>query len=458
MKNLLKCATILLGIFAFIIGCSNPLTGNNETTTTTTITEIFVEENNEYYGGSVNFRLMKMIASNYLESMEESFDWKDAKIDNFYPIYNPATEKITYLEYKVTKYGKGKGYILVSLKEDEPNIVESSHIESKTCFELLKEKTKSDNIKVYRFSFDSYVALDKNSNSLSRGDKNGNKKVLSALGNIEFLLQKNQTNTLTRNNNLKIIDELFNEYNNRVKENGNFLDVKKTYVEEISKIKQISRGTPITHKENRTYEISWYCWYPLMRADQFGVNGYYSGCVPTSGAMIAAYWDLKKGIDVYPGTPTYESGSSGGNPYDNFRECVIKLREKLLMNNSTALNSALGNAFWWYAYDRGITPISYENHPADGIASSNASEGNLGNNNHFDKLGWALNNNWPGSLGYWEPKGGHSAPIYKLTIKVNSLNIYYNVTYSIATGWWNTYYKDIPAYSYACNDFVIMWR
>ena len=198
--KLLKNSIIILLFVLSIVSCPQ-ITINNENNTN----KISNTDNtaDEYLNGAVDFRLTNMIANNYFENMKDNYEWKDAKIEKFYPIYNPATDKITYLEYKVTEDGKNRGYILVSLKDDEPSIVESSHSETSTCYEILEKKAKTSDIKVYRFSFDSYVAVAKeNKRSIS------GKKVLAAIGNIEFRLMPTTTNN-TRNGSIILEDDIY---------------------------------------------------------------------------------------------------------------------------------------------------------------------------------------------------------------------------------------------------------
>jgi len=555
------CVILLLGA-----GCSN-----SDMLIDGEITES--ETTEEYYGGNPDFRLTRMIAENYLMENMEHYDWKGAVIGDFYPLYNPATDKITYLEYKVTKDGADRGYILVTLKDDETGVVESSHGENGTCYELLRDRAGTGEIKAYRFSFASYVAESKTAT------RAGGRKILAALGNIEYELNDaiNGGETLSRSRGaVDKYKELIRSYRDRTAENGGYLDIKKEYGEYLKKRKEDKTRTAPTHKEDKTAEIQWYwdettisnyyssvsckvggnwggiggvytirchflngtyqditfslstttninvklnrsdllriesksingymygdatikiylgtgsmiysfkssnipptgsvLWqnattrihYPLMRANQFFLSDGVTpcGCVPVAGAMIAAYWDKIKGIDMYPGTPTDQSGTSKFNPYPDFRNCVNRFRYYLGMNssNNSSWTTWLGNAFYWYGVERGLfNPCSYEIlYNIDGIAVEYPqSWGNL-DEYTYDRLIYCLSRDWPVALGYTElSKDGHSAVIYKALVKMDSYNNYYNSILSVDTGWWDPMLKDLNNVTYGLKYVTLIWR
>lgn len=247
MRKMYKLFLFCVILF-MIIGCSNGSMLND-------VNEVGNETTEEYYGGSVDFRLTRMIAENYLMENMDHYDWVGAEIGDFYPLYNPATDKITYLEYKVTKEGKDRGYILVTLKDDETGVVESSHGENGTCYELLRDRAGTSNIKGYRFSFASYVAEYKN---VSRA---GGRKILAALGNIEYELmdESGAAADITRSKRaLGKYEELIGAYKTRVEENDGYLDIKKEYREYLKKQKEDTTRTAPTHKEDKSAEIQWY--------------------------------------------------------------------------------------------------------------------------------------------------------------------------------------------------------
>lgn len=518
-----------------------------------------------------------------MENMEH-YDWEGAVIGDFYPLYNPATDKITYLEYKVTKDGADRGYILVTLKDDETGVVESSHGENGTCYELLRDRAGTGEIKAYRFSFASYVAESKTAT------RAGERKILAALGNIEYELNNATSGgeTLSRSRGAADkYEELIRSYKGRTAENGGYLDIKKEYGEYLKKQKEDTTRTAPTHKEDKTAEIQWYwdetitdtdydsiklwaspgsnsysgiggtysirCYflngtyqditfplslnaiikislnrtdlsridsiqfsgymygdvtiklyrmklnnqeqvyffnsssipynwgllwqyvptrihYPLMRARQFLLSDGVTpcGCVPVAGAMIAAYWDKMKGVDMYPGIPITECGESDINDkllywYSEFVECVNRFRYHLGMqsSNNGSLTTLLGNAFYWYGVERGLyNPCNYEIlYNIDGTAVNNAEDwGNL-DEYTYDGIMRCLNNNFPPALGYTEEDGsGHSVAIYKLKLNVDSHDNYYNSIFSVDTGWWYTMLKDLNNATYGLKYVTLIWR
>ena len=505
----------------------------------------------------------------------EHFDWEGAELGDYYPLYNPATDKITYLEYKVTKEGEDRGYVLVTLKDDETRVVESSHGNNGTCYELLRDKAGSDNIRAYRFSFASYTAEDK---SVSRAD---GRKILAALGNIEYDLMDAAGGDLKKLTRSTAVTDRYNglidSYKRRVEENNGYLDIKKEYGEYLKKQNgNMTRNSP-EHKEDKTAEISWYCnkevdtskygfytevtstntwpggyyllryyfsdgfyqdyrydltvksrvivlarndvlkieiitsqrngpyddhkfyfktgttssstmildryiayygspvvgriWaipikynYPLMRTQQFHLgSGTASGCVPTAGVIIAAYWDKMKGIDMYPGTPTAESGVDGDNQFSDFQECTHRFRDHLEMydNDNGSSTTFLGNAFYWYGVERGISnPCSYEvllN--IDGKAVENPEDYGCLDKYSYDRILSCLNNNWPVALGYTEDSGtGHCAVVYKIKVQMDSYDMYYNSILSVDTGWWDPILKDLKNVTYVLRCTTLIWR
>lgn len=538
----------------------------------------------EYYGGSPDFRLTRMIAENYLMENMEHYDWEGAVIGDFYPLYNPATDKITYLEYKVTKDGADRGYILVTLKDDETGVVESSHGENGTCYELLRDRAGTGEIKAYRFSFASYVAESKTAT------RAGERKILAALGNIEYELNGAISGGETLSRSRGAVDkyeELIRSYRDRTTENGGYLDIKKEYGEYLKKQNEDTTINPVENGE-KSAEIQWYwdetindtdydsiklwaspgsnpnsgiggtysirCYflngtyqditfplslnaivkiplnrtdlsridsiqfggymygdvtvklyrmklnnqeqfysfnsssipnywgilwqyvptrihYPLMRARQFDIGGgVMSGCTPTAGTIIAAYWDKMKGIDMYPGTPTAECGVKNILDellyfYQDFDECVRNFRQHLGMLNCQdgAFISFLGNAFYWYGVERGLSnPCSYECvRGIDGSAYDSPQTGAGLNIYSYDRLLTCLDNDWPAVIDYKEIDEYHAAVIYKTVVNVDSYNCYYNANLSIDTGWWQTettFTKDIKASTFELREIELIWR
>lgn len=80
------------------------------------------QEQTVYYENA-SLPLAKLVAETYLMEYETINEWENATLDKPYPLYNPATDVVTYLEYPVIKDGKRKGYIMVTLKEDEPRVL-----------------------------------------------------------------------------------------------------------------------------------------------------------------------------------------------------------------------------------------------------------------------------------------------------------------------------------------------
>jgi len=111
------------------------------------------------------------IAKNYLESGGLEFDptedkgWENAQLGPMaYPIYNIAfgENDPAYLEFKVIGKDKGedRGFILVSLTENDYPVVEFS-TEGNTKSERIFEKSESSDVRIFRFD-DIYMTAENN--------------------------------------------------------------------------------------------------------------------------------------------------------------------------------------------------------------------------------------------------------------------------------------------------------
>jgi len=591
-KNVKGNIIILAGLMLLaLISCSNPALVSNGDNTGLSQNKEQAISLDEYYVHDVDFNDTKRIAQTYLQNMAEFYDWKEAQIGKYYPIYNPATEKITYLEYKVTKKGINKGYILITLKDDEPRVVESSHGDNGTCFEYLSAKAKTDKIKVSRFSFDSYVAEDNT-------QTNGKKRILSACGGIEEKIGNN----LDSDTAINKYNESIENYKKKINDNGGFLDIKKQLhdnsSDNIDKINMQYGILPKNKKANMSRgtmsynsgEIQWYAnsnvssysvnstkmvssntagwtgsyitiryyfldysyqdidyylylstpyqqnlrrtdvleatfqrfsgygnsstwhqlylcingswatysinfWtnsmpqigapvyknhsaikYPLLRTQQYFMNSSktessLSGCVPTAGAIILAYWSRifhKSGLwknNISPVNEIITEYYLTDTQSAAFQLVIQDLRQRLHMTqNGTIPAEVLAVRLSEYSAASGY----------GGLFIEWAGTGDTGTGWGWQRLINFLNADYPAYIGYTETQdanGSHGAVVYKVVVSRDWTGFMYDCIYSVDAGFTNTnspngnidtlyldapYTKDIPSSSFAIGDLWLM--
>lgn len=405
-------------------------------------------ENQTVYYENASLSLAKLVAETYLMEYETINEWENAVLAEPYPLYNPATEVITYLEYPVIKDGKRKGYIMVTLKEDEPRVVEASENSEMTNYEALADKAETNDIKAVRFSFAAFVAEDP---TVSRS---GNRKVLAALGNIEHEIEIGE---VTRSGS--IYEEYINNYKAKVEENGGFLDINKDVYEANKewieyRNGQRTRGKAIEDADLEPIrtEIKDSSYLPTV--DQFDVDlttpgNQASGCVPTAGAMVIAYyakrfnrialWDGKK----TPGT--YLVGDS------TFKSIVMDLRDRLGMTDNGAPTYKLPKAVAEYMLSKGFTSVKM---------NQKKYSGKSWDCQDFVALERALHRSNPVFLSYNIKKGdsnsGHCAVVYKSSIQRDWANNFKECTYYINTGWANPSTKDVRTWNDDIKYFVTL--
>lgn len=415
-------------------------------------------ENQAIYYENASLSLAKLVAETYLMEYETINEWENAVLAEPYPLYNPATEVITYLEYPVIKDGKRKGYIMVTLKEDEPRVVEASENSEMTNYEALADKAETNDIKAVRFSFASFVAEDP---IVSRS---GSRKVLAALGNIEHEIEIGE---VTRSGSA--YEEYINNYKARVKENGGFLDINKDVYEANKewieyRNGQRSRGKaledadlePITEYLGK-YSSSNY----TLIANQFELKNskgdkWMSGCVPTAGAIALAYYARKHNKSKLwrnCGTPDKcLIGNKATSEVDekNFKSIVNELRKYLGMGEkvTSSITSWLPSKLSYYSYMNDCGRIPYQE-----IYSGESWTGY-----GFKRLLRYLEENNPCFLGYYEhskdvdKNGGHAAVIYKAKVQRDWANNYKECTYYITTGWGSPETKSVNTWDWCIYD------
>lgn len=406
--------------------------------------------NEVVYYENASLSLAKLVAETYLIEHETINDWENATLAEPYPLYNPATDVITYLEYPVIKDGKRKGYIMVTLKEDEPRVVEASENSEMTNYEALADKAGIADIKAIRFSFASFVAEDP---TISRS---GNRKVLAALGNIEHEIEIGEVSRSGSS-----YEEIVNNYKERVEKNGGFLDINKDVYEANKewiayRNGYTSRGEaledadlpPIT-KELSKYSSS----YHTLVANQFTTeNNTLSGCVPTAGAIALAYYARKHNKPKLwrnCGTPDEcFIGSSATSEVDerNFRSIVNELRKYLGMgeDENSSITSWLPGKLSQYSYENGCGWIPYQE------VYSGESWTGYG----FKRLLRYLSTNNPCFLGYYDhdEKGWHATVIYKAKVQRDWADNYKECTYYITTGWKSPATKSVNTWDWCISD------
>lgn len=413
-------------------------------------------ENQAVYYENASLSLAKLVAETYLMEYETINEWENAVLAEPYPLYNPATEVITYLEYPVIKDGKRKGYIMVTLKEDEPRVVEASENSEMTNYEALADKAETNDIKAVRFSFASFVAEDP---TVSRS---GNRKVLAALGNIEHKIEIGE---VTRSGS--VYEEYINRYKARVEENDGFLDINKDVYEANKEWIEYRNGQRTRGKaledadlEPIETEIKDSSYLPIVA--QFDVDlttsgNQASGCVPTAGAMVIAYyakrfnrialWDGKK----TPGT--YLVGDS------TFKSIVMDLRDRLEMTDNGAPTYKLPKAVAEYMLSKGFTSVGIEE------CCQTKYSGKSWCCQDFVALERALHRSNPVFLAYYDDDGKnhdwHCAVVYKSSIQRDWANNFKECTYYINTGWSGQSadfpsHKEITTWNYNIQYFVTL--
>ncbi|MBR2317556.1 MAG: hypothetical protein IKA37_06235 [Spirochaetales bacterium] len=442
--NFLGIATSV-AILASCSGATENLEDNQVETTAT---------NEVVYYENASLSLAKLVAETYLIEHETINDWENTTLGEPYPLYNPATDVITYLEYPVIKDGKRKGYIMVTLKEDEPRVVEASENSEMTNYEALANKAGTADIKAIRFSFASFVAEDP---TISRS---GSRKVLAALGNIEHEIEIGEVSRSGSS-----YEEIVNNYKERVEKNGGFLDINKDVYEANKewidyRNGQRSRGKALedADKSPITKELSKYSGsYHTLVANQFTTgNDTLSGCVPTAGAIALAYYARKHNKPKLwrnCGTPDKcFIGDSATSEVDvrNFKSIVNELRKYLGMgeNENSSITSWLPGKLSHYSYMNGCGWIPYQE----------VYGGESWTGYGFKRLLDYLNTNNPCFLGYYEhskdvvKKGGHAAVIYKAKVQRDWADNYKECTYYITTGWKDPATKSVNTWDWCIYD------
>lgn len=413
-------------------------------------------ENQAVYYENASLSLAKLVAETYLMEYETINEWENAVLAEPYPLYNPATEVITYLEYPVIKDGKRKGYIMVTLKEDEPRVVEASENSEMTNYEALADKAETNDIKAVRFSFASFVAEDP---TVSRS---GNRKVLAALGNIEHKIEIGE---VTRSGS--VYEEYINRYKARVEENDGFLDINKDVYEANKewieyRNGQRSRGNiskydkpPTVAKIDDYSNLS-----PTMILNQFKVKfsddvSGDSGCVPTAGAIAIAYYARRFncktlfGGKLPPDKKIFYGNTIISQGYNEVSDVVLDLRKRLYMKDNGAQTKKLPNAITQYMKENGL-PVAVH---------STKHSGGSWDCMDLDALKRSLDRNDPAFLNYYEDEDGngwHCAIIYKVSIQRDWAGNYKECTYYINPGWGEKrlYDKKITTWNSNIEGFI----
>ncbi len=295
MKSLLKCVIILLGVFAFIIGCSNPLTGNNESTTTT----IEVVDNEKVDTSRLNLGLY-IAGREYTERAESSNSpWNEKSIiAGYYPIYTPGIEGVSHYEFKIETDGKDAGYILVSVTENDIEIPELAEY-GLTTTETYRNALNTKDFKVYRYNWFESAA-----ESTTRGIET---KVLATMGfNGVGLTVIDQTRG--KSGFEKEYENLKKSYTEKLKEKDCLPFYEKKSLEDFYKNIYMNRN-PITRgnveppkiisaeRQLRSQFPSG--WHLPSWTQRNRLNGYIMGCNNVAWAMVFAYWKQFKGKSHY---------------------------------------------------------------------------------------------------------------------------------------------------------------
>lgn len=452
-KKLMKVFLTLTAI-VMIASCTATTDENLKTTAVTTAA------NEAVYYGNASLALAKLVAETYLIEHETINDWENATLDEPYPLYNPATDVITYLEYPVIKDGKRKGYIMVTLKEDEPRVVEASENSEMTNYEALADKAGTTDIKAVRFSFASFVA---EAPTVSRS---GNRKVLAALGNIEYEIEIGEVSRSGSS-----YEEIINNYKERVEKNGGFLDINKDVYEANKewidyRNGYTSRGdisdadlSPIVTEISDYSSLS-----PTMILNQFYVkfsNGSSgpSGCVPTAGVIGIAYYARKFNCKTLfggilpPDKKIFYGNGIISEGDDNVADVVFDLRKKLNMIDNGSYTSHLANVIIQYMKENGL-PVAYH---------ATKHRGNSWDCMDLDALKKTLDRDEPAYLDYYEDEsenknehGWHCAIIYKAEIQRDWAGNYKECTYYINPGWgeYRLYDKNITTWNFNIEGFT----
>ncbi|MEE1290903.1 MAG: hypothetical protein UHW86_07705 [Spirochaetota bacterium] len=447
MKVLVTLATVVM-----IVSCTATTDENTNVLNTVTNEAVYYE--------NASLSLAKLVAETYLIEHETINDWENTTLAEPYPLYNPATDVITYLEYPVIKDGKRKGYIMVTLKEDEPRVVEASENSEMTNYEALANKAGTADIKAIRFSFASFVAEDP---TISRS---GNRKVLAALGNIEHEIEIGEVSRSGSS-----YEEIVNNYKERVEKNGGFLDINKDVYEANKewiayRNGQRSRGdvsdadlSPIvTEIKNSSY---------LPIVDQFDVNTKtekieLSGCVPTAGAIAIAYYAKRFnnkalfGGKLPPSSFVFKGGylDAASDVNKEFIDIVMDLRSRLGMTGKSAITSDLPEAVAGYMKNKGFTSV--------GIKEDCKKEysGKSWCCQDFVELERALHRSNPVFLSYLTDKkddeSGHCVVVYKAEIQRDWAGNFKECTYYINIGWQNNAFRSVTTWDYNIKYFVTL--
>jgi len=304
MKRIVKLVLSFLFILT-VVGCSqNSLTGKEE-----------VLEGGEYQNidNTIDLFAARSIAENFIRNRDIN-EWVDAQITDEFFIYNHTIKGPAFVEYKITKNGYPRGYIMVSLTENHypvPEFASSGYTNTELLqyeYSKIQKRSLADfTYRVYRFNFLTF----------SMEDSIGN--LISGTGELEDL----NLSEINRSGSNSSYNEFVNQYKILIDNNEGCLAMNRTQVEEYynkTRNYDIKRGNVsyadmpdlfaevVTDETHPDPEKSTQSKLYLPEYEQFDMDSSdtltKSGCSPTASAMILAYWYLKKGkTKLFDGEP-----------------------------------------------------------------------------------------------------------------------------------------------------------
>ena len=425
--------SILIIVLLFIIGCSNPtITDDNSNNNNDKQTTALQKSN-------VDYKLTKLLAENQILAIKQ-FDnsWDGAVISDYFLWYNPiVTDRPAYIEYKITKNNQDAGYIIVTTTEKDFEIPEY-HTSGKAMYEIMQEQAGTKDIKGTRFNaFNFMVEYTKNNTP--------NKLFMGTLSNLNDI----DTNTVA---DRSIVNSEYENYlNSYISKRYSIGDTIGGTKKELSQYHQIKeenkqkniiesakyRGNPtppyqkyISAQVHNVMNIPFY--------QQYSIDGNNSGCSPTAGAMILAYWYLQHGrtklFSQRP--PIYWENNN-----ESVREVIRRLRDNMLVNDKgltdahytyTGIQKVITakgyNYFTWRYYN-------VDNNDYD----PNTDAGYYSIINEWKSIFDNIANDRPPLLLYNDNEngfGGHTAVIHTCTLERNEWTSDVNTAHcTIKTGW-----------------------
>ena len=424
---------ILLFVF-FTIGCNSDNTKDDNNIVNRS-TRNFSNNEEAYFDVKYDYDYARDKALFHLSEMDINDiedNWKGAELGEGFYWYNPMTgNKPAYIEFKVMRDGKDQGYITVSLTEADYTIPEY-HTEGLTTYEYLRDMVGTKDIKGIRFSPFDYVGETKDNNEKNR----------KFFGTLSYL---NDTTSETKN---REYNEFLGNYKEKRKEMGGINGSKESLNDYYKKIKDKkqsnTRGIPprytISKEVEESDKLPTYNQFTIYFDSQNNIYTYpisnptkisSSGCTPTAGAIVLAYWYRKyHKTNFFVNPPALFDANIGNNE----KVVILRLGQPQYMATDYQGNSTQSGGGWT---NRGIifdAMRKYINYFGYSCSTSMLSYNPKNIYSWGNEMYSQISQNMPPILSYNEGGAGHSVVVYKITFVIDRLTNIYEVYCGIITG------------------------